>query len=171
MKVKCIDNSNSFNSLTIGKNYDVIKDDEDFYLIETDKQPLRTWFIKDRFLKLLIPYDEMVSQLKKDSHKLFDAITPFSLDVIHMGMGISGESGELLDSIKKMFAYGQELNLENVIEELGDIEYYLEGLRQILNLNRDDILQRNQEKLMKRYKDFRYSDDCAKSRLDKAGIV
>lgn len=118
-----------------------------------------------------ISYPDMVSQTKKKGESIMMSLTNHKVDIIHMGMAVAGEAGELLDAVKKMMAYNQELDIKNVIEELGDIEYYMEGLRQVLNLNRDDILKANQEKLMKRYKDFKYSDEQAKQRNDKQGII
>ena len=51
-----------------------------------------------------------------------------------MVVGVSGEAGELLDAVKKAVIYRKPLDLENVIEELGDLEFYMEGLRQGLEI-------------------------------------
>jgi hypothetical protein len=53
-----------------------------------------------------------------------------------------------------------------VVEELGDLEFYLEMLRQELKLNRQVILWKNESKLVKRY-GKKYSDKSAKARKDK----
>jgi len=84
-----------------------------------------------------------------------------------MAMGISGESGELLDAIKKHTIYGKELDLENVIEELGDIEFYMEGLRASLGITRGQVLRANTAKLLKRYSKGSYSNEAAIAREDK----
>ena len=88
-------------------------------------------------------------------------------DLMHCAVGISGESGELLDAIKKHWAYDTELDMENVIEELGDVEFYLAGMRQLLGISRDSILAHNILKLRKRYATGKYSDQQAKTRADK----
>jgi len=116
-----------------------------------------------------ITHSEMVRKTKKDPHVINLDLSDIKVDLIHMVIGISGEAGELLDAIKKNAIYGKELNMDNVIEELGDLEYYLEGLRQALKLDRQQILDANVTKLAKRYKDFEYSDAQAISRNDKIG--
>jgi NTP pyrophosphatase (non-canonical NTP hydrolase) len=85
-----------------------------------------------------------------------------------MIMGVSGESGELLDAIKKAVIYNKPLDIENVIEELGDIEFYLEGLRQGLGIDRGETLDANVKKLSVRYEAGSYSDTAAQTRADKA---
>jgi len=87
--------------------------------------------------------------------------------IIHMLMGITGEAGELMDAAKKHVIYNKPLDIENVIEELGDIEWYMQGLRAALHIDREDVLLYNIEKLRKRYPD-KYTDALAQARLDKA---
>ena len=115
-----------------------------------------------------IEHSDMVRALVKDPLDLADEMTAAKLNAIHMVMGISGESGELLDAIKKSVIYNKELDLETVIEELGDIEFYLEGLRQELGVTREQTLQANIEKLSVRYEGLSYSDSAAQTRADKA---
>lgn len=57
--------------------------------------------------------------------------------------------------------------MENVIEELGDIEFYLEGMRQQLGITREQTLEANISKLSKRYHSGSYSDTQAQERADK----
>lgn len=71
-----------------------------------------------------------------------------------------------MDAIGKHVYYEQPLDIENVREELGDIEFYLEGLRQLLAMPRDETLEHNITKLSKRYGE-KYSDVAAKERKDK----
>lgn len=108
----------------------------------------------------------IVRALKKDANILINEITTHDLDLIHMIMGISGEAGELLDAIKKAVIYRKSLDRENVIEELGDIEFYLEGLRQALSITRQETLDHNISKLSERYGKV-YSDKAAHDRIDK----
>lgn len=51
---------------------------------------------------------------------------PYNL-ILHMDAGIKGESGELIDILKKHIIYGKELNIDAVIEEYGDIMWYVVG--------------------------------------------
>ena len=111
---------------------------------------------------------EMVATLVKPGQDIIDSLTPEKANLLHMAVGISGEAGELLDAIKKHVIYNKPLDIDNVIEELGDLEFYMEGLRQELGIYRVTTLLRNIEKLGTRYKDFNYSDQAAQERADKA---
>lgn len=115
-----------------------------------------------------LTYTDMVFALVKPGAEIQKHITPEQLNVIHMLMGICGEAGELLDAIKKHVMYNKPLDLENVVEELGDIEFYMEGMRQALGIDRQDTLDYNKKKLLKRYASGTYSDKQAQERADKA---
>jgi NTP pyrophosphatase (non-canonical NTP hydrolase) len=89
-------------------------------------------------------------------------------NLAHAAMGISGEAGELLDAIKKHWAYNKPLDKENVIEELGDLEFYMQALRIVIGVPRSYIIEKNVEKLSKRYHTGKYSDSQAQERADKS---
>lgn len=114
----------------------------------------------------------MVKNLFKDPRRIMDQMTNEKLALIHAIMGISGESGELLDALKKAVMYNKPLDTANVVEKLGDLEFCLEALRQTLGIDRKDTLAHNIEKLTGangRYREGRYSDEAAQSRRDKTG--
>lgn len=46
------------------------------------------------------------------------------LNMFHMKSGIKTEQGELLDILKRYFAYGKAIDKVNFIEEIGDICWY-----------------------------------------------
>ena len=116
-----------------------------------------------------IDHAMMVSRLKKNGSDIMDGLDDQQVDGLHMLIGLIGEVGELTDAIKKCVIYGQPLDVENVIEELGDIEFYLEGLRQNLDISREQTLEANTNKLRKRYGN-KYSDEAAKERKDKQDV-
>ena len=109
----------------------------------------------------------MVAHLTKSGQIILDNLTPVKVDMIHMSIGIAGEAGEILDAIKKHVIYGKPLDLENCIEELGDIEFYLEGFRAAIGVNRNATLYNNYEKLMKKRYPNGYTDEAAIARADK----
>lgn len=111
-------------------------------------------------------HPELVEKLVKHPSQILFGLNLRGVSLIHMCIGVSGEAGELLDAIKKHTIYGRDLDLGNVIEELGDLEFYMEGLRQELGLSRKEILEANIVKLQKRYADG-YSDKAAHERADK----
>ncbi len=90
-------------------------------------------------------------------------------ELLHAAIGIGSESGEIQDTIKKVCIYGQPLagkHHENLIEELGDLEFYMQELRSLIGVTREETLLANIAKLGKRYPDG-YSDEKAKERKDK----
>jgi NTP pyrophosphatase (non-canonical NTP hydrolase) len=86
--------------------------------------------------------------------------------LLHAAVGISGEAGELLDAIKKTWVYEKPLDIANVIEELGDLEFYMEAMRAQLGVTRVQVIEANVAKLTKRYPTG-YSDEAAQARADK----
>lgn len=114
-----------------------------------------------------IKHNEMVTALVKSGQVIKDELTPDDAHLMHMAIGVSGEAGELLDAVKKAVIYRLHLDLENVIEELGDLEFYMEGVRQAVGVTREQCLEANIEKLKKRYEGLQYSDKAAQDRADK----
>lgn len=116
-----------------------------------------------------ITHAELVALLVKPGSQIKNEITAEECHLIHMTMGICGEAGELLDAIKKNVIYRKKIDFENVLEELGDLEFYLEGLRQLLGIRRQETLDHNIAKLKKRYDGLQYSNESAIERADKMG--
>ena len=114
----------------------------------------------------------MVANLLKSGEDILDSLTPRGCDQLHAVIGIAGEAGELLDGIKKATIYRKPINIENITEELGDLEFYIEALRQCTGITREETLKHNLNKLLKgdkaRYKKGTYSDQAAVERQDKA---
>ena len=66
-------------------------------------------------------------------------------------MGLCGESGEVIDILKKHLSQGHELNRDKMIEELGDVAWYLAETAYALGVDLDTVLRKNLDKLKKRY--------------------
>lgn len=66
-------------------------------------------------------------------------------------MGLCGESGEVIDIVKKHLAQGHELNKNKIIEELGDVLWYVAEIAYVLNVDLEDVFEENINKLSKRY--------------------
>lgn len=115
----------------------------------------------------MLKHSKMVSALCKSGEDIANEATPLSSHLSHMALGIAGEAGEVVDLVKKIVIYKKDIDTNKLIEEMGDLEFYLEGLRQGLNISRDDVLESNIKKLSKRYEGFKYSDNAAIERADK----
>ena len=73
-------------------------------------------------------------------------------DVLINGvMGLCGESGEVIDIVKKWLAQGHELDEEKIKKELGDVAWYLAEVAYALDTSLEEVLAANIEKLKKRY--------------------
>lgn len=116
-------------------------------------------------------YGDMVATLSKPGTKILESLTPLKAEMWHHASCIQGEAGELFDAIKKHIIYNKpftEMERHDVIEELGDLEFYMEGLRQTTNISRQECLDHNATKLEKRYGEaLQYSDQAAQIRADK----
>ena len=73
--------------------------------------------------------------------------------LINAVMGLCGESGEVIDLVKKHLAQGHDLDKEKMIKELGDVAWYLAEACYALDVQLEDVLSQNIEKLKKRYPD------------------
>lgn len=114
-----------------------------------------------------IVFSDMVAKLVKDGAQIKRELTPEQADMLHMAVGVSGEAGELLDAIKRYTIYQKELDLENVIEELGDLEFFMERIRQLTGVTREQTLVANIQKLGTRYSAGKYTNEQAQVRADK----
>jgi NTP pyrophosphatase (non-canonical NTP hydrolase) len=73
-------------------------------------------------------------------------------DVLINGvMGLCGESGEVIDIVKRHLAQGHELDREKIIKELGDVAWYMAEIATVLDVELEEVLVQNIEKLKKRY--------------------
>lgn len=74
------------------------------------------------------------------------------LALVHNGvMGLAGESGECIDLMKKHLFQGHELNSEKMIDELGDVLWYVAITAEGLGVSLEEVATHNVDKLKKRY--------------------
>ena len=110
-------------------------------------------------------YEKLVRDLKKNPEDI--ELNTRKLDLMHMSLGLGGETGEVLDIVKKHVIFNKPLDHNHLIEELGDVEFYLEGIRQTLGYSREFIIQENSRKLKARFPRG-YSNEAALERADKS---
>jgi len=111
-------------------------------------------------------YKNFVMSKVKSGTEIASNMSPDEAHLIHMAIGVAGEAGELLDCIKKHTMYKKPLDLDNLIEELGDLEFYMEGIRYAVGIPREATIVANLTKLSKRYPK-RYTNKDAQERADK----
>lgn len=81
-------------------------------------------------------------------------------------LGLAGEAGEVADTLKKAVFHRHALDRDELIKELGDVLWYVAALCTKLDVSMGEVMERNIEKLKKRYP-AGYSSDASKARVDK----
>jgi NTP pyrophosphatase (non-canonical NTP hydrolase) len=66
-------------------------------------------------------------------------------------MGLSGETGEFIDLVKKKWYHQHPISNEDVKKELGDILHYWVGLCDMFGFTAEEVATENLFKLGKRY--------------------
>lgn len=89
------------------------------------------------------------------------------MEHMHAALGVAGEAGELADAIKKHVVYGKPLDRANIVEELGDLRFYMQQIMNMHSITEEEVLQGNATKLNKRYPSGGYSNESAIARADK----
>jgi phosphoribosyl-ATP pyrophosphohydrolase len=108
-----------------------------------------------------IRYDQFVAQLlKADTAPMMK---------LHAALGVCGEAGELADAVKKEIIYGKPMDRAHIVEELGDLWFYMQAVQNLYEIHEQEILQHNADKLAKRYASLTFSSEAAIARADKNG--
>lgn len=81
------------------------------------------------------------------------AIYPEDLGLIYTALGLTGESGEVAEKVKKMIRDGTELNIVKKGEialELGDVLWYIANLAHEIGVSLETIAKTNIKKINNR---------------------
>lgn len=87
-----------------------------------------------------ITHPELVAALVKPGATIAAEMTPSEADLWHAATGVSGEAIEILDANMTALINSRPIDEVNLVEELGDMEFYLEQTRQNLGITRDETL-------------------------------
>lgn len=90
------------------------------------------------------PTGEMIERLVDNEAK--------PMRLLHSALGMCTEAGEFTDVIKKHIYYGKGLDRVNLIEELGDLMWYIAVAADTLDITLEEVMLRNNKKLAARYK-------------------
>ena len=109
-------------------------------------------------------YSRFVDGVTSDSSKDFVYLADRLVELDRKGanierltpaaVGMSAESGEFLEIIKKMVFQGKPWSVDNrehLIIELGDVMWYVAQACMALDISFDEVIERNIKKLEKRY--------------------
>ena len=92
------------------------------------------------------------------------AVSP---ELLHGAIGLATEAGELLDAIKRALYYGGTLDKPNLVEELGDLEWYMAVIRDALGVDQEEVQRINIAKLRSRYPEKFTTEEAYNRDLDR----
>lgn len=72
---------------------------------------------------------------------------------VMLGLGLCGEAGECADIIKKTYFHYHELDREHLLEEMGDVLWYLSNMADNFGFSLEEVARFNNKKLKERYGD------------------
>lgn len=87
--------------------------------------------------------------------------------VLNSACGLSSETGEIMELVKKIFFQGKEVTPENhyhMEREMGDIFFYWVNMCRALNLDPEKVIQENVDKLTARYPDGKFKIEHSENR-------
>ena len=112
-------------------------------------------------VKYLDFVSEVTSPASKDVAQLFRRMTDLEVEqdadvprLLTAALGLTAESGEFTEVVKKILLQGKPYNEENVFHmkrELGDICWYLAQACMALDTTFDEVIEMNVDKLKARY--------------------
>lgn len=99
-----------------------------------------------------------VSQLYKQQSERTEKKFPDGLvidqrqaELLHHGMGLTTEAGEFMDQLKRHLIYGKPLDETNLLEEVGDMLWYMAGIMRLCNKEFAEVMVSNLNKLQVRF--------------------
>ena len=124
-------------------------------------------------------YTEFVDAVTSNESKGSDAFTVRLRELYSEGLpverlltaavGMSAESGEFTEIVKKMIFQGKPVNSDNIFHmkrELGDIMWYVAQACMALNTDFNEIIEMNVEKLKARYPGGEFDVHYSENRKD-----
>ena len=105
----------------------------------------------------------LVTESPVDEAMVSRASSKQVIRLLHGAMGLVTEAAEILDALKKHIYYGKPLDLVNISEEQGDVEWYQAILSDEVGKDLDAAMETNIAKLKARYGD-KFSEERALNR-------
>jgi hypothetical protein len=133
-----------------------LKKYQEFVAAVTSDESRHVYAFQERF--------EQLSQYQADGTRINPAL------LITAGIGLSSETGEFNEIVKKMLFQGKPLNSENLFHmkrELGDIMWYWINACTALGLDPNEVIDENVRKLEARYPGGEFDANYSENR--KAG--
>jgi len=120
--------------------------------------------------------DKVTSSESKDNQAFQERLDSLSANdvprLLTAALGLSAESGEFTEIVKKLVFQGKPLSEEtriHMIKELGDVMWYWTQGCMALGIDPNEVININKEKLMARYPEGEF--EVAKSENRKEGDI
>lgn len=88
-------------------------------------------------------YQELAMRTKGDQ--------PWQAQLLNAALGLTGESGEVADIVKKWQFHSHPLDIGKIEKELGDVLWYVAQACDALGLSMAGVMRGNIDKLIARY--------------------
>ena len=113
--------------------------------------------------------DYVKTVLKREMSYLgsIERLSEKPIRILHASMGLATESGEILEQIKKHIFYGKPLDEVNLVEECGDLLWYMAVMLDSIGVSFEEVMEANDRKLELRYRS-KFTDNAANNRDLKA---
>jgi NTP pyrophosphatase (non-canonical NTP hydrolase) len=99
--------------------------------------------------------NEYIKEVKKtealDCETIRSRLIDEHIRLLHASMGVSTEANEILDAVKKYLFYGKAYSKDNIVEELGDMLWYIAAMCDMLGVSIEQVQASNIKKLRIRY--------------------
>lgn len=109
----------------------------------------------NEYQRLAIVTEKTPEYVKQPSREGVNAELPGAPKILsrllHGAIGMATETGELQDMIKKHLIYGKPLDGTNVLEECGDVLWYVALALDSCGFTMDQAMEKNIAKLKARY--------------------
>ena len=92
----------------------------------------------------ILNYQQMITRTMPENMERKDRLSMLC-------MGLAGEKGEVIDHIKKHLFQGHALDRNKVIDEAGDVLWYLTNLLTEVGTTLEEVQEHNIDKLYARY--------------------
>jgi len=99
----------------------------------------------------ITPNEYQRDALRTENTPLFTKDDRVLSRLLHGSIGIATEVGELQDALKKHLIYGKPLDNVNVMEECGDLLWYIALTLDAAGYTMEHAMERNISKLRKRF--------------------
>lgn len=94
---------------------------------------------------------------------LFNKPLNYRDQILHAALGVTSDGGEFADAVKASMIYGKPEDVINMVEELGDVLWFINLAIRTLGYTLEDVMLANIAKLEVRYSEG-YSDAKALNR-------